>query len=168
MKYFLEEMRFLKKIIIDKRKLKNNHDYDNLVAEMNSYNDVDYKPNDEDVNHWEQRRKYFKNAYSKQVGNISIVAQPNMEFTPYLGNGKFDFKSTCKDFRITLFYKGVSVGTFSSHEKRLCFDRLLEDTDFIEKNINQFLELIPFKKFDIKYNTHYVDWDNRPFIVVTC
>ena len=44
----------MKKILIDKRKLKNNHDYDELIKEMNSYNDPEYKPEDKEV--WEYRR----------------------------------------------------------------------------------------------------------------
>lgn len=155
----------MKKILIDKRKLKNNHDYDELVKEMNSYNDPEYKPKDEDKEVWEYRRKYFKDATSFQIGDIGIITQPNMDITPNRTNKNEDnYKITFQDYTIHFYYKGVSIGSFSGYFKSLSFDHLLEDSDILEQHMHLILDSIPFDNFSINYETYYVDWDNRPFI----
>lgn len=157
---------FMKKILIDKRKLKNNHDYDDLVKEMNSYNDPNYKPKDENKEVWEYRRRYFKDSSSIQIGDIGIIVQPNNEITPNRTNkcGE-NYTITFQDYTIHFFYKGVSIGIFSGYSKSLSFDHLLENSDIIEENMHLILDSIPFDCFTINYGSVYADWDNRPFIV---
>lgn len=155
----------MKKILIDKRKLKNNHDYDELVKEMNSYTDPEYKPKDEDKEVWEYRRKYFKDSSSIQIGDIGIIIQPNMDVTPNRINKNEDnYNITFQDYTINYYYKGVSIGKFSGYFKSLSFDHILEDSDILEQHMHLILDSIPFDNFSINYGTYYVDWDNRPFI----
>lgn len=154
----------MKKILIDKCKLKNNHDYDDLVNEMNSYNDPNFIPINEKA--WEYRRKYFKDAKSIQVGNISAIIQPNSEITiNQKGIKQLNHKVTYQDYTIQFFYKGVSIGHFSGFHKSLSFDRVLKDSDIIENNMSLILDIIPFDNFNIDYSIGYVDWNNRPFII---
>lgn len=154
----------MKTIFINKRKLRNNKGYNNLVKEMKSYENPNFIPKDKEC--WEYRKHKFENASCKQIGNIRLVIQPNETCIPNIKDKKKpNYMVREKDYTINFFYKGAEFGTYSGHSKCLQFDYLLKDSDFIEKYIELIKKEIPFKDYSICYGSYYVDWDNRPFVV---
>ncbi len=153
----------MKRIYLNKEKLKNNHDYEDLINEINSYKDFNYIPEDRKI--WEYRKKLFDGATTIDKGNIKAVVIPNNTFRPYINNNgkKQKFGVACNDYTIHFFYKGVKIGTYSKYFNKLNFDIKLKDSNIIAHNMNTILDIIPFDKFNIKYETYFVDWNNRPF-----
>lgn len=154
---------------IDLRKLNNNNQLNDELKELEIYTS-DNKPADDSIERYEHRKRMYKDAYYKKLGSdISIIVKPNHKFKPYLtSKNKFERMKECDDYEVYVYWKQVEVASYSGYGNTLYIDHLLSNDEWFINNILPLVKTeIPNEDFKVSYESYYVDWDNRPFIVST-
>lgn len=154
---------------IDPRKLRNNSQLDNDLKELAIYVS-DNKPDDVSTEIYEVRKAIYKDAYHKMLdSDVSIIVKPNHEFKPYLNSkDKYKHMEEYNDYEINVYWKQVSVATYSEFCNTLYVDHLLgKDEWFVDNILSLVKPEIPKEDFSICYGSYYADFDIRPFIVGT-
>lgn len=152
---------------IDLRKLNNNTQLNDELKELEIYTSNN-KPDDDSIERYEHRKRMYKDAFHKPLASdVSIIVKPNHKHKPYLTAKKKHKKiEECDDYEVNVYWKQVEVAHYSGFENTLSVDHLLSKVNWFNDNILPLVKSeIPNEGFKVSYDSYYVDWDNRPFII---
>ena len=113
------------------------------------------------------RQRMYKDAYHKLLNeDVSVIVKPNnkhLSFDAYL---KKHTNKENDDYEIQVYWKQVNIAHYSGHDNQLNVDKVLaKNTWFLNYIYPLVKDEIPNDNHKVMYNVHYVDWDDRPFIL---
>ena len=151
---------------IDARKLKNNNQLLRELEELELYTS---KERDENIEEkvFLHRQRMYKGAYHKQLSkDISIVVKPNNKHLSFDDYIKKHRNKEVDDYEIQVFWEQVNIAHYSGYNNQLNVDKVLsKNTWFFNYVYPLVRDEIPNEKHTVMYNIHYVDWNDRPFIL---
>ena len=151
---------------IDARKLKNNNQLQRELDELNMYI-TDEIPIDMSESVFRHRQRMYKDAYHKLLNEeVSVIVKPNNKHISFDAYLKKHTNKENDDYEIQVYWKQVNIAHYSGHNNQLNVDKVLaKNTWFLNYIYPLVRDEIPNEKHTVMYNVHYVDWNDRPFIL---